>query len=55
MSRLGPRHTMHLGTVLNHVDGLHVNIVAAQPSTHQDGLEVHPDMVVQGTMVGGNL
>ena len=52
---LGPRHTMHLGTVLNHVDGLHVNIIAARPSAHQDSLEVHPDMVVQGTMVGGGV
>ena len=46
---------MHLGTVLNHVDGLHVNIIAAQPSAHQDSPEVHPDMVVQGTMVGGGV
>ena len=54
-SGLGPHHTMHLGTVLNHVDGLHVNIIAARPSAHQDSPEVHPDMVVQGTMVGGSV
>ena len=54
-SGLGPRHTMHLGTVLNHVDGLHVDIIAARPSAHQDSPEVHPDMVVQGTMVGGDV
>ena len=46
---------MHLGTVLNHVDGLHVDIIAARPSAHQDSPEVHPDMVVQGTMVGGGV
>ena len=54
-SRLGPRHTMHLGTVLNHVNGLHVNKVTARPSAHHDGSEVHPDVIVQGTMVRGGV
>ena len=54
-SGLGPRHTMHLGTVLNHVDGLHMNKIAARPSAHHDGLEVHPDMVVESTMVRGGV
>ena len=54
-SGLGPHHTMHLGTVLNHVDDLHVDIIAAWPSAHQDSPEVHLDMVVQGTMVGGDI
>ena len=53
MGGLGPRHVVHLGTVLNHVDGLHMNKIAARPPTHQDGPEMHPDMVVEGTMVGG--
>ena len=43
-SGLGPHHTMHFGTVLNHVNDLHVNKVAARPSTHHDGSEMHPDM-----------
>ena len=46
---------MHLGTVLNHVDGLHVHIIAAWPSAHQNSPEVHSDVVVQGTMVGGDV
>ena len=54
-SGLGPCHTMHLGTVLNHVDGLHVDIIASRPSAQQDSPEVHLDMVVQGTMVGGDV
>ena len=51
MSGLGPCHIVHLGTVLNHVDGLHMNKIAVWPSTHHDGPEVHPDMVVEGPMV----
>ena len=54
-SRLGPCHTMHLGTVLNHVNGLHVNKVTARPSAHHDGSEVHPDVIVQGKMVRGGV
>ena len=54
-SRLGPRHTMHLGTVLNYVNGLHVNKVTFRPSAHHDGSEVHPDVVVQGSMVRGSV
>ena len=41
-SGLGPCHTVHLGTVLNHVDGLHMDKIAARPSAHHDGPEVHP-------------
>ena len=52
---LGPCHVVHLGTVLNHVDGLHMNKIAARPSTHHDGPEVYPDMVVKGTMVRGGV
>ena len=50
-SGLGPCHIVHLGTVLNHADGLHMNKIAARPSTHQDSPQVHPDMVAEGPMV----
>ena len=51
----GPHHTVHLGTVLNHLEGMHVDEIAARPSAHHDGSEVHADVIVQGPMVGGGI
>ena len=50
-SGLGPCHVVHLGTVFDHADGLHMDKIAARPSTHQDGPEVHPDMVIERPVV----
>ena len=51
----GPCHSMHFSAVLNHFLQLHVHEVAARPPTHHYGPEMHPDMIVDGSMVGGGI
>ena len=52
---LGPCHAMRFSAVFNHLLRLHVHEVGAGPPAHQYGSEMHPDMVVDGPMVGGGI
>ena len=46
---------MRFSTVFNHFLRLHVHEVATRPPTHHYGLEMHPHMIVDGSMVGGSI
>ena len=53
--QFGTGHTVHLGAVLDHPQGLHVHEEAARPPAHQYGLEVHPDMIIYRPVIGGGV
>ena len=46
---------MCFSTVFNHSLRLHVHKVAAGPPAHHYGPEMHPHMIVDGSMVGGGI
>ena len=46
---------MRFSAVFNHFLQLHVYEVAAGPPTHHYGLEMHPHMIVDGSVVGGSI
>ena len=50
-----PCHAMHFSAVFNHFLRLHVYKVAAGPPAHHYGSEMHPHMIVDGSMVGGGI